>query len=774
MYSRYPITPGHPTASSTGKCWRWVPAALCGALQKLQDDEGDNRAAGNTRSAQRRLGDNTDGYHISRGTIIDAATGYPAAPSAALGDPHHRKTRAATSRGRDPPGRTTPDVVQKNVHGRTAAEESSGRRRAHQASLIPALSRLQTSETRSSQARSSQPEQLPPIFSVFWDDVRGFEKAWQVIYPPSNDDQFPSGRDASNLPSDRVDARDTCLQSSPGSTEDTSPILTKILKVTTTLDFNYIAYFLLTFRTFIKPSQLGKILILRMRWALRHGDKQFQILRVRTFVVLRHWLMNYYQEDVWSDRQLRLALILFVNDMSNQPSDQMSEIDRRIVKTLKRIVSKGEQRYRIAKDAGRHREDAAESSNHGCLEECSREQAGCSTSAIVPSSGGHDEASDTISACSPAHGSNEPNSDDACERPFRGHVLDAASPGNLDRTTVSAPFGSCQPVEPETPLASVQPCESSSRVASSSPQRICAAEIQDQPHPARTDGTSTQDTRQERHTSAVDSASKSGRDSVLPRPVDDLGVHEGSSTVIRQDEHRFDSTKYSETHDGDQSLIGGVPHLPAGRPEHVTAQCTDVQAMLSADQATTNAPASRTTFNTPSESITEEQSDGRNATSNEQLPADRSSDRVPSPIRPAPANAQPRLPLEPSTLSPKPAMLPDAASQSQQGGSISLPEQSGCLPYGHKKSGLVIDTSRRTSASSDNHDAGYQEELTLPTSCGEAMEWTELEQLGKGAFGTVVFGTNHRGQTDRRETSKYSARRDISSWNGGGTETTSA
>ncbi|KAI9027469.1 hypothetical protein CLU79DRAFT_739344 [Phycomyces nitens] len=109
-------------------------------------------------------------------------------------------------------------------------------------------------------------------------------------------------------------------------------------KLTNTLDYTYMTDFFLTYRTFIHPTQLCKLLILRFRWALQDDDEDRRVVRIRTFVVIRHWLSNYFVHDFIPSRDLRIILTSFLNLLPNHPLVKKSPRDQRIVKGLKRVV----------------------------------------------------------------------------------------------------------------------------------------------------------------------------------------------------------------------------------------------------------------------------------------------------------------------------------------------------------------------------------------------------------------------------------------------------
>ncbi|KAF7725141.1 hypothetical protein EC973_000393 [Apophysomyces ossiformis] len=109
-------------------------------------------------------------------------------------------------------------------------------------------------------------------------------------------------------------------------------------KLTSTLDYTFMTDFFLVYRAFISPTQLCRLLILRFMWALKNDEEDRRVVRIRTFVVLRHWLLNYFVHDFIPCRELRLVLTGFLNDLPYHPLVKQSPRDQRIVKGLKRVV----------------------------------------------------------------------------------------------------------------------------------------------------------------------------------------------------------------------------------------------------------------------------------------------------------------------------------------------------------------------------------------------------------------------------------------------------
>ncbi|KAG6310013.1 hypothetical protein E4U44_006016 [Claviceps purpurea] len=80
------------------------------------------------------------------------------------------------------------------------------------------------------------------------------------------------------------------------------------------LDYELLSDFFLTFRSFLEPSDLLRMLVARLRWALDRVDEVGMIVRVRTFVALRHWILNYFMDDFIVEYGLRITFCNLLND----------------------------------------------------------------------------------------------------------------------------------------------------------------------------------------------------------------------------------------------------------------------------------------------------------------------------------------------------------------------------------------------------------------------------------------------------------------------------
>lgn len=110
-------------------------------------------------------------------------------------------------------------------------------------------------------------------------------------------------------------------------------------------DYTFMTDFFLTYRDFLSSEDLCQLLISRFYWALKNDDESRRIVRIRTFVVLRHWLNNYFVHDFIGNRPLRRILTNFLNNLPRHPLVKSSPRDQRIVKILKRVVRRLKKLY---------------------------------------------------------------------------------------------------------------------------------------------------------------------------------------------------------------------------------------------------------------------------------------------------------------------------------------------------------------------------------------------------------------------------------------------
>lgn len=105
------------------------------------------------------------------------------------------------------------------------------------------------------------------------------------------------------------------------------------------IDYQIISDFFLTYRSFISQYSLLKILFMKLQWSLTqiddnaHEHKQNigKLSLIRTFVVIRHWLLNYFADDFIPFIDSRQLFISVINSIKH---DDL--FVQRIVTTLKK------------------------------------------------------------------------------------------------------------------------------------------------------------------------------------------------------------------------------------------------------------------------------------------------------------------------------------------------------------------------------------------------------------------------------------------------------
>ncbi|KAJ4987751.1 RasGEF domain-containing protein [Stagonosporopsis vannaccii] len=81
------------------------------------------------------------------------------------------------------------------------------------------------------------------------------------------------------------------------------------------LDYELLSDFFLTFRAFLSTRDLVAYLVARLTWAVDRQDDFGRIVRVRTFVALRHWILNYFVDDFVPSHALRTYFCTLVNGL---------------------------------------------------------------------------------------------------------------------------------------------------------------------------------------------------------------------------------------------------------------------------------------------------------------------------------------------------------------------------------------------------------------------------------------------------------------------------
>lgn len=104
------------------------------------------------------------------------------------------------------------------------------------------------------------------------------------------------------------------------------------------MDYELVSDFFLTFRSYMSTYQVLDLLLARLRWAISRLEDDGRIIRVRTFAALRHWILNYFMDDFFSDIRLRTRFCDEVNrlytDVKTSPEHGFSDV--KLLRDLKR------------------------------------------------------------------------------------------------------------------------------------------------------------------------------------------------------------------------------------------------------------------------------------------------------------------------------------------------------------------------------------------------------------------------------------------------------
>ncbi|KAH7347206.1 RasGEF domain-containing protein [Plectosphaerella cucumerina] len=117
-------------------------------------------------------------------------------------------------------------------------------------------------------------------------------------------------------------------------TAATPPRLVAEITSPTFLDYELLSDFFLTYRSFLEPSDLLRMLVARLRWSLARDDEVGMVVRVRTFVAMRHWILNYFMDDFVVDYGLRTSFCTLLNDFVEELSQ-----DARALKVQLKILA---------------------------------------------------------------------------------------------------------------------------------------------------------------------------------------------------------------------------------------------------------------------------------------------------------------------------------------------------------------------------------------------------------------------------------------------------
>ncbi|GMM31405.1 mitotic regulator [Martiniozyma asiatica (nom. inval.)] len=115
------------------------------------------------------------------------------------------------------------------------------------------------------------------------------------------------------------------------------------------IDYQSLVDFFLTFRSYIDSLPLLELLLCRLSWCLKRSlsnDDNTSIIGqsvlVRTFVTLRHWLLNHFQDDFVKNVLLRQLFTGTLNEMAKYDEYiglSSNTLQAKIVRDLKKVYS---------------------------------------------------------------------------------------------------------------------------------------------------------------------------------------------------------------------------------------------------------------------------------------------------------------------------------------------------------------------------------------------------------------------------------------------------
>ncbi|KAJ1025834.1 hypothetical protein NDA16_002460 [Ustilago loliicola] len=123
-----------------------------------------------------------------------------------------------------------------------------------------------------------------------------------------------------------------------------------VAELTAEIDLTLRSDFFYTYREFMTPLDLLELLILRFEWAVSEpisaaDEARRRIVRVRTYVVIKHWLQHHFDFDFLPNRALRSRLADWLNTIAKDERVVERPADLNIVNSLRKIVRQLKEMY---------------------------------------------------------------------------------------------------------------------------------------------------------------------------------------------------------------------------------------------------------------------------------------------------------------------------------------------------------------------------------------------------------------------------------------------
>ncbi|KAL5479017.1 LTE1_2 [Sanghuangporus weigelae] len=127
-----------------------------------------------------------------------------------------------------------------------------------------------------------------------------------------------------------------------------------IAQLTSQFDYDELLIFFLSYRTYIDALDLCHLLICRFHWALEEPMSPQevmvkQIVRVRTFVAIRYWLLTFFRIDFLPNREPCLPFADWLNTLWRDSILDKYNDARNIVGKLKKVAKDCKAHSRVDK-----------------------------------------------------------------------------------------------------------------------------------------------------------------------------------------------------------------------------------------------------------------------------------------------------------------------------------------------------------------------------------------------------------------------------------------
>ena len=157
------------------------------------------------------------------------------------------------------------------------------------------------------------------------DSIKARPGEFSVVEDPSNSHQEHVSDDSSLVPTS--DGKKVIIAAT---------IERWAAQLTSESDYDELMVFFLTYRTYNSATDLCRVLFDRLNWALKGGedgqwtttfenskvcdDRVRRIVRIRTFIAIRYWLIQFWHIDFVPNRELRLLMADCLNQLNGDPS----------------------------------------------------------------------------------------------------------------------------------------------------------------------------------------------------------------------------------------------------------------------------------------------------------------------------------------------------------------------------------------------------------------------------------------------------------------------